>query len=246
MLDGIEVGATFGAGTGAVSVYDPSDDFNSSVMKLWVDASIVDYKTSTYQDYFIMNGSQVSAWQDRSGNNNHIVQSTASLQPTTSSLSGKRIMNTDGTNYMDFTNSITGVRFIAAAFTKTAISNKNFLVYGAATTYYAAGLASTPDKDIGRAGNATVGSGSFNISGSVWRVGFYNYDGTNLTIYQNNIAGNSIVGGGTPLTFSKFLYNTTNTYYLNGGVAEMIMLTTNPTTGQRSSIYNYLSRKWSI
>jgi len=60
-------------------------------LALWLDAE----DTST----ITLNGSNVSQWDDKSGNNRHVTQATASNQPTytTAGLNGKSIITFDGT-----------------------------------------------------------------------------------------------------------------------------------------------------
>jgi len=58
---------------------DPSDLTVPPVV--WYDGAATDYKTGAAQDYFTLNGSDVSQWNDRSGFDNHATQITASQQP---------------------------------------------------------------------------------------------------------------------------------------------------------------------
>lgn len=67
---------------------------------LWLDAA--DASTIT------LNGSNVSQWNDKSGNNNHVVQSTAANQPAygTRTLNGKNVVEFSGNQMLFSTESV--------------------------------------------------------------------------------------------------------------------------------------------
>jgi hypothetical protein len=89
----------------AVSV--PTNPWNPAQLgadlALWLDAD--DASTIT------LNGSTVAQWDDKSGNGKHMVQATASAQPTyttTLSAHGRNVVGGDGTKFMDAANAFTG------------------------------------------------------------------------------------------------------------------------------------------
>ena len=75
---------------GSSVIFDAFSPTDISGLQLWLDAN--DSETIT------LNGSTVSQWDDKSGNDYHVTQSTASYQPTysTAQLNGKNVVTFDG------------------------------------------------------------------------------------------------------------------------------------------------------
>ena len=84
-----------------------------SNIKLWLNATNIDGKYNTT----VSNGSSVSSWKDLSGENNHAIQSQASLQPVVveNALNGRTVVDFDGAN--DYLQSLLTDSFVSSGFT---------------------------------------------------------------------------------------------------------------------------------
>lgn len=84
-------------GASSAIPWDPSDEWNSTNLKLWLDSSEIDWKTGDAQEYLTFNTTPepdtVSQWDDRSGNNNDVSNASATQQPILGDLGGGRYVN---------------------------------------------------------------------------------------------------------------------------------------------------------
>lgn len=87
--------------SGSAALWIPTDEWDSSSLKLWLDASTTDWKTGGAQDYLTINTTPdpdtVSQWDDRSGNNNHCTQATEANQPILGTSGGERYVDVNAT-----------------------------------------------------------------------------------------------------------------------------------------------------
>lgn len=207
-------------------------------LQLWLDAS--DSSTVT------LNGSNVSQWNDKSGNGRNATQGTANNQPTyaTAGRNSRNIITFDGTSDSMLTNDYT----IAQPHTLFVVgrravggANQNFTDGGSAgraAVYWAntdnwgmfGGVALT-----GPAGTDTnwhVFAASFNTTSSTLRL-----DGS--TIATGTAGTESYTGlriGG---------YNATLAL-LNGSIAEIISYSGSLSAANRSLVERWLGGKWGV
>ena len=233
--------------SGVVSAtFSPSD---ISGLQLWLDAD--DSETIT------LNGSTVSQWDDKSGNNYHCVQGTASNQPTyvTAAQNGKNVVRLDGSNdYMqNSTNTIVGGSNARTVFVACKNTDTSGITY-----------------PFGLGTRANVGSGQiFLVSAEIavrvsfgniiWSTSLYSSAGI-ITIQTNGTDVNQLLGwlNGASLSLSSSTNVTLNTqvgYMIGdstvsstwyGDVMEVIVYDSNLSTSDRESVESYLSTKWGI
>lgn len=157
----------FTAGTDTISFasYNPK---NVSNLQLWLDAA--DCESIT------LNGGTVSQWDDKSGNNYHMTQTTASQQPTL------KLNHTNGYDsiYFDGTNDIFNNTGIAIDFASNPTGLNNFTFFG---VFKATGVSG---------GTNMLGFGS-SSSASMIRIGYgYPYGiktANNFVIFGDDAGG---------------------------------------------------------
>jgi len=225
----------------------------STNVELWLDAN--DSSTIT------LNGSTVSQWDDKSGNNYHISQATASNQPTyvTSVLNSKNIVRFDGVNDIMSNASAQPVagsasRTIFYVFSCNSTFNGSNYEYG---LYF--GLASPVDGGViaisqelavrvsngYRIFNQSNDDGSHAIISAV-------QDGTNVSNYSMWKNGSALsatttrsralnIGPGIHLGAHPVIAN-----WFDGDIAEVIVYSSALSTSDRESVESYLSNKWGI
>ncbi|MFM6249804.1 MAG: hypothetical protein ACKPEQ_11775 [Dolichospermum sp.] len=199
---------------------------------LWLDAA----DSST----IILNGSTVSQWRDKSGNERHATQATAANQPAyqATGLNGRPTLVFDGTN-----DSLLSSLSLALPATVIVVFRVN--VYKNFGVIY---------------GNAT--SNTLGLHSSITEL--YNFDGlaertlsTTLTTTPIMVASTwssnqiqSHVNGGNAFTFSTINPNFTGlvigdasigSQTLNGSISEIVI-----TSANRQLIEGYLAWKWEL
>lgn len=212
---------------------------------LWLDAS--DATTITES------GGAVSQWDDKSGNGNDAVQGVGASQPSTgvNSLNSLNVIKFDS-DYMSFDSNITDVK--SAIFVMNNLngnSTNNIFSYpfsdgisvvssnftGVATNISIAYDISL-DGSVSNSGNASVngeplvsgdnidlGNGiTQNKLGNIW-----------YTDYDNSIIAKLVGAVDSPIGFK-----------LLGDIAEVILLSTVPSTSERQKIEGYLAHKWGL
>ena len=225
----------------------------STNVELWLDAN--DSSTIT------LNGSTVSQWDDKSGNNYHISQATASNQPAyvTSVLNSKNIVRFDGVNDIM---SNASAQPVAGSASRTI-----FYVFSCNTTFTGwqyeyglyFGLASPVDGGViaisqelavrvsngYRIFNQSNDDGSHAVISAV-------QDGTNVSNYSMWKNGNALsatstlskelnIGAGIHVGAHPQISN-----WLDGDIAEVIVYSSALSTSDRESVESYLSNKWGI
>lgn len=216
--------------------------------QLWLDAN--DTNTIT------LNGSTVSEWRDKSGNNRHAAQTTATSQPTrtAAALNGKPVLTFDGT--ADFLNLGTGLDFLAgvshSAFIVTNPTSFNNL-YGATNGSAGAnslhvGFNGTTyrmnfwSNDYTPARTANFVAGSANIMNYIWT------SGTSKQILANGKLEGTNASAGVIGTMSGGgrIGNIVGQGYIGGDIAEMIFLTGTVSATDREKMEGYLAHKWGL
>ncbi|KAF5043645.1 Bacterial Ig domain protein [anaerobic digester metagenome] len=220
-------------------------------LALWLDAS--DPETIT------LNGSTISQWADKSGNDRHATQATATKQPALilSALEGRSLLRFDGSNdYLEApavlnTSSPSGAIFVVC---KQSGSSTGALL---STRPLSAGQGWTV-----RMNNATQ-LAYYNIGYSV------SPSGSNLATKPSGYGIVSFVRGANSVffvvngiceTFQAWSGNDVSSYgktaigsenagtgsFLNGDVCEIIVLEHVPSTSDRERIEGYLAHKWGL
>lgn len=233
---------------GSNVIFDAFSPTSISGLQLWLDAS--DSSTIT------LNGSTVSQWNDKSGNDYHVSQGTASNQPTyvESALNSKNTVRFDGAgdgliNTIDTPVGGSTNRTVFVVFNFTAFIGPKY----ALTLGYNGGALGTAF-GISQEIAVRVGDGNrlFNTSvDTTHAIVTIMLDGTSTTDL-------SAWKNGSSLGVSSTVTRTINTSsgigigrsnggaYLQGDVAEVIVYNSALSTSDRESVEDYLSGKWGI
>lgn len=225
-------------------------------LELWLDSA--DAPT------IVKDGSnKVSQWQDKSGNNNHAIQTDIAKQPTYTSngINGKPAMRGDGNNRrMDFTHSLT----VGDPFTIFIVLKADII---------------TPDPTTGSAlnvamafGDATSGESVFAIrqtrsapdslrttaynGGGIFNSGNDNavlsttlYDGINVETYKNGSLVDSDIADSTGMLLTGgYLFNddTSGSRSFIGWISDVLIYAGSLGDEERSQVEQYLIQKQEI
>jgi hypothetical protein len=246
-------------------------DFNSC--QLWLDAA--DASSIT------LSGTNVTQWNDKSGNAYIFTQTTSGFQPTysTASLNGLNtitftsanttyLVGTASTNFMR-TNSLSvyGVFRTNDQNSGASVFAKSLAGGAAGRILYGVRDSGTPgliNSGIGTSGsNAYANNVSDTYTAGAWRVHGFVSDrsGWTTTLFQNGslIATTTITADTTTNLTTAFpmlvgAYNNSSGganppqagYYLNGGIAEILVFNSALTTSQREEVESYLANKWGL
>jgi hypothetical protein len=207
-------------------------------------------------------GDSVGAWSDKSASGLHFTQS-GTARPTykTGIRNGKPVIRFDGVNdtlaRVNDTGFPTGAMTVLAA-TKCATSSFGMNQYGGVVNWGTAGTGQTvwvlfgTDGNIGtdgfgltQYGDAVGTAGqlgtwkSFGIcrSGTTYQVCINNVATATKTMTSNTILGGTAVIGG---------YNGGSSFYLNGDIAELIIVPRACTAAEMAALQAYLSAKWAL
>lgn len=238
-----------------VSSFAPTDIANCGG---WWDASDTASITAS--------GGAVSQWNDKSGNARHFTQGTGTNQPTTGTRTQNslNVLDFDGSNDFMSAGDVLDVGtggltvFVVAAYDVTGngglLSKSRAGVEGGRWGFVRdsgtmlAIFEDTANRQVSKADTSTsarivaqrvVRSGGNNqlyfgstSQGTVATSGATNYNTTNVLLVgsYNDTAGTGPLAG----------------YYLNGWVGEVIVYTTNLADADMTTVFNYLSAKWSV
>jgi hypothetical protein len=220
-------------------------------LELWLDAN--DSSTIT------LNGSTVSQWDDKSGNDYHVSQGTASNQPTLTSsvLNSKNVLRFDGGDWLEnlvatpVGGSTNRTIFIVANYTGSSIDYLFYLGTASNSPSFGSVFGISQETAVRVSNGNRIWATSV---GSDHMILTISLDGTNITdvsAWQN----------GTALTISSTLgtqtINTSSRFYvggptatvgnlLEGDIAEVIVYSSALSTSDRESVESYLSNKWGI
>jgi hypothetical protein len=219
-VNSFDLGAASVVVTGTTTGWTPAALGNN--LSLWLDAS--DTASIT------LNGSNVSTWQDKSGNSRPGSQSNAALQPsyTNVGLNGRPVVTFNGTSTALLTPAFT---MGEAAVSVVRRANVSACVAQATTT-----------QNRGLWGNV----GGFTTHQR------YGINGANLVIVPPNAAvtNPALVSQDTLLLAGSHALNigvgTPSYTYLNGFIAEMVIATTALSVDDRQRLEGYLAHKWGL
>ena len=223
---------------------------------LWLDATDTSTITSS--------GGSVSAWRDKSGNGNHSVQATGSLQPSIGTgINGLQTIDGDGTNYLNIPDSavlratmglqITYMIFVV--YRPTAFGASTNAVYNF-TDDANSGLHLLRARSIDTAVESWMSGGSFNptIGGGgtipvnilcrAYRFG----TGASQANFLINGSSTDLTRSVSGLTYTSLdidIMSRNGTVPFNGSIGEMIFYNTYNADALTDVLY-YLSNKWGI
>jgi hypothetical protein len=228
--------------------YDPSDDFTSTNLKLWLDASETDWKTGGSQDYLVLSGSDVTEWTDRSGNGNDATEVTIPPTYIAADLNGQRVVSFGGTDKLTPASTITDVRYIAAVFSKDATSgNKRIITSYSVINNHWWGAASTTTSGVGIAQiSGTQANGSVSMNCNQYYFSSLTYNKTNF-YYTTNDTDGTTAAKTINYAIDQIGFYVSSTYSFEGELAELIIIDgTDPTSDQIDKIQGYLHHKWGL
>lgn len=215
-------------------------------LELWLDAD--DSSTIT------LNGSTVSQWDDKSGNDYHVSQGTASNQPTytTSVLNSKSVVRFDGNDEL-LNGSATVVggstnRTVFIVFNSTAGSVTYSVTLGDSTsTGQAFGISREIAVRVNN-GSRVWSTGAINSTHSIVTIALDGTSTTDLSAWKN---GSSLTASSTSAQTINtaagiIVGNGTSGGNLTGDVAEVVVYSSALSTTDRESVESYLSSKWGI
>ncbi|MDO9187121.1 MAG: hypothetical protein Q7W13_13995 [Bacteroidia bacterium] len=219
-------------GAGVAPVFTPLDISN---LQAWykADAGIT------------LNGSNVSQWDDQSGNARHMIQATASNQPTFTALAKNGLpgLTFDGTN-----------DFLALAADYDMLGASTYFVVWKATDEGENSVLS------GVSGNYTylqygatwyIGSISANIAmtSGLWYLRAATADATNnLSERFSNSVSQGTTGANVSYRKIRYIgqYNSEANRYLYGVVSEILIYNKKLTSPEITDVNNYLNSKYAI
>ncbi len=224
----------------ASAIFSPSDIAN---LALWLDGA----DSSAITDV----AGSVSQWDDKSGNNNHATQGTASLQPTTgtTAIGGKNTIDFNN-DYMDFTSAISRLNgyTIFSVIKVNDTTSSAALVSGNIGSLRLA-IDFNEQIDVIRQSEAIVLAGSVPVTiGSDTVVSLR----TSAAGSNTQINGVTADSNTTNPAYSQDLYRTgaqketSEQFFFDGQMGELIIYTSILTDSEMNKIGTYLSSKWGM
>ena len=221
-----------------------------SALKLWLDA---DDSTT-----FTLNGSNVSQWDDKSGNGYHATQGTDTNRPTrqTNVLNSKACVRFDGVdNRMTTGYSLNGVTSFA-----TSVVVKADSVEGSWSILRQQPNDSPYFSHPWTNGNPARiimswdgGVTTVNLTGSLTSAaisGFVRVSGSTNKAYLDGTEQNSRAANSSSPTFSGTLQlgyaQTTNVQYFDGDLHEVVIYNGTLSSTDREKLEGYLAHKWGL
>lgn len=217
---------------------------------LWLDAD--DNSTIT------LNGSNVSQWNDKSGNERHATQETAVNQPeyTTAGLNGKNVVTFGGNDYFLLSNDIvSSPSTIVVVFKFNNFNDVNPRIY-----------------DIKKSGQslqlirdgATTSIGTKNTvwqpsnAGTKWHssqttdpeIIAINFENASTVLSLNGTlstnTGSTNIGPGGVYSTLGVRADLVSSTYLNGFISELVVVDTSLSISDRQKLEGYLAHKWGL
>jgi hypothetical protein len=229
-----------------VSSFDPTDIANCA---LWLDGSDLASITES--------GGAVSQWNDKSGNNNHALQSSAAAKPTTGTrtLNGRNVIDFDGSgDFMTLTNPITGGAYTIflvvlvdsfAANPRSIIGTPNT---GGPVMRFANSVGNGVMAVV-RRGQAVLLNGSDINSATTAYSFIITTSNSGNAIYRNGVAGGS---NATSASYTQDIQaigsesSTAASTPHDGYIAESAIWTRVFAAGEITQIFDYSASKWGV
>jgi hypothetical protein len=240
-------------------IWTPEDAFeDDAVLVAWwkADAGVFSDAGSTPAG----DNDRIQQWNDQSGNAEHQKQGTANSRPLyeTGELNGLPVVTLDPTASGNIKEMLTDAESVALGDDETACfavvkfttnaGNNRLLSFlnnadadlGATTGIFAYGpgttLVNVTAHNNGNKGVSVISTGTWNQIGSV-------FDGTNHTMYANNVAGTSVSATNT---FAANVHFRVGNETIDMQVAEIIWTKGTITSGDRDNIHAYLLDRWGV
>lgn len=217
-------------------------EIDAADMLFWADAD--DATTITAA------GGNVSQWNDKSGNDNHVSTATASIQP----LTGTQTL--DGKNVIDFIDD--RLEFSSSIAIRAAFVVVDDLDGSSASANIAPLFGEISDADLYTFVRTNATGEDISLDGTQTTQHTASFNAGTENTARNPSLGLSIAqkaGPGlwtclfsTPQTtggIATFISSST-TYNLDGRIAEMVFLTAVPTTDIKERLQGYLAHKWGL
>ncbi len=232
--------ARSGGVSAAAPAFSPSD---ISGLKLWLDASDATTITSS--------GGSVSQWNDKSGNNNNVLQSTGTSQPTTgvSTIGGKNAISFDGNDFLTFTTSIapTTSMYYFIVFKCTASANLQAFLGCDDAGGPVFRINASEQAQIVRKGQAVLMTSSTVLSDN------NDYILTAVTkTTLNRTRTNGVLDSGETTTNPSYTQNMDRigteslSNFLVSKIGEILIYTTEPSDADKNRLGQYAQTKWGI
>jgi hypothetical protein len=234
--------------------WDPA----SITTALWLDAA--DVSTIT------LNGSTVSQWNDKSGNNRHVSQATTGQQPTwnATGLNSKPILTFDGSNDVLLNASVgaSGLSNVSIVSVFRQISggaseDHQINIGQTGTTGKVRGFYREPSgTNLQFGGWASIATStlSLDVGGTHHIFGFANSalsGAGNMLLMKDGSTQTLTTSAALDTTLDGFSVGSLqgaaiSTYYSNISVAEIVVLYSTITTTDRQKLEGYLAHKWGL
>lgn len=222
---------------------------------LWLDAS--DASTIT------QSSNAVSQWNDKSGNNRHATQETATYRPTllTSNQNGKNVLSFDGSNdfLLTISNSYDAIEYyLVAQFTGSLTENRQ---------YYSARISPNANKGVASDINCGFGFGinagsatNCNFGGNATAAQINGSNVSSLTNYNNFQAGitpasgwfianqtiSASASGGKQFCLGADIFDSVGNRHIQASIAEFIIFSSILDNLNRQKVQGYLAYKWGL
>lgn len=219
------------------------DPRSISGLQLWLDAA----DAST----FTLSGSNVSQWNDKSGNARHVLQATSANQPTKTTLGGKPVVSFDGVN--DFLRTAAASSTISQPYTVALVASAHTYPSGYASLLTS--WNSPPNVQVwfkhpsalapgGYAGNFLTGSAPPSADAATQLTMVFNGASSGVWLNGTSVAsGNPGSSGVTLATIGAWSAGGQNSF-LDGTVHELVFYNSALSTGNRQAVEAYLKSKW--
>ncbi|HOO82205.1 MAG TPA: hypothetical protein PK513_06860 [Alphaproteobacteria bacterium] len=217
---------------------------------LWFDASDVSTITQS--------AGAVSQWDDKSGNNYHVTQGTATNQPTTGTrtLNSLNVLDFDGTDRLlasvsDYPETAT-VLIVGEVDTlgTSGFSRSLFSIDGAADYQEEAGNSTQYLFQINSTQHTNIKQGTTDLIGSPHIFQYvHDLDTNSAAVYVDGVAGGSANNYNTAYSATQSLQvganRAQNTPHI-GGISEIIIYDKVLTAQENTDVLDYLTNKWGL
>jgi hypothetical protein len=216
----------------------------------------------------ISSGTSVSQWNDKSGNNRHVSQSTAANQPNTSTFNGLGCLSFDGVNdqlnntasNLTGTGTYTGgfhVFYVAARDSAalnggTVLTERGNALVGLSQWYQDGSGRYISSDGANASSNHTIGTGTYALLGSAGAVVSHTHvpgsrdrlwiNGSEQTVTAGTAS--NISGSTTGFRIGAREGSVGQRWY--GLICEVIVLARTITDGERQAIERYMQSRWRI
>lgn len=222
---------------GGINVPAPSgfNPMSLGNLSLWLDAN---YGVT-------LNGSNVSQWDDRSGNGNNFIQASASNQPLFVSNginTSLPIITFDGVNdVMSLAIGLTVSNITFYIVYKRNVDSQQFVIAFNASIY----------PYIQKPGEFQMGNNAFGTGGMItgdWYItnGVGNSDGSLVKGYSNNTQIGSTISGSSFNYLTMQSLGSSDFGLIDGSIAELLVFDEVHDDTKRNQMHEYLNDKYSI